>query len=179
MASHQPRHRFIVEDVGDVAAVGFVDKSIHGELNIQMIGDDLFRLVDDLGRRKVLLNFSNVEFMSSAAFGKLLTLHRKLQDVQGKLVLVGLIPEIRDVFRITKFDRLVTLVDTEAEAYAIFDAMPAPAGTSAPTPRPETQLPHDEPHPLEGILTADDIRQIESGGLTLGDAIQSIEGVKG
>ena len=79
------RRRLEVEDIGDVAVVNFVDKKILDEQNIQMIGDDLFRLVDELGRRKVLLNFKNVEFMSSAALGKLITLHRKLQAVQGKL----------------------------------------------------------------------------------------------
>ena len=81
--SQQPRRRRLeVEDIGDIAVVNFVDKKILDEQNIQMIGDDLFRLVDELGRRKILLNFGNVEFLSSAALGKLITLHRKLQAVQ-------------------------------------------------------------------------------------------------
>jgi anti-sigma B factor antagonist len=80
MASQPARRRRLeVEDIGDIAVVNFVDKKILDEQNIQMIGDDLFRLVDELGRRKVLLNFGNVEFMSSAALGKLITLHRKLR----------------------------------------------------------------------------------------------------
>ena len=73
--------------------VNFVDKKILDEQNIQMIGDDLFRLVDELGRRKMLLNFSNVEFMSSAALGKLIRLHQRLQLVGGKLVLCGISKE--------------------------------------------------------------------------------------
>ena len=77
-----------------------------------MIGDDLFRLVDELGRRKVLLNFGNVEFMSSAALGKLITLHRKLQAVQGKLVLCKIAKDILDVFKITKLDKLLTIART-------------------------------------------------------------------
>ena len=46
------RRRLEVEDIGDIAVVNFVDKKILDEQNIQMIGDDLFRLVDELGRRK-------------------------------------------------------------------------------------------------------------------------------
>src|SRR6185437_9967403 len=77
MASQPPRRRRLeVEDIGDIAVVNFVDKKILDEQNIQMIGDDLFRLVDELGRRKILLNFQNVELMSSAALGKLIALHR-------------------------------------------------------------------------------------------------------
>jgi anti-sigma B factor antagonist len=107
------RRRLEVEDIGDIAVVNFVDKKILDEQNIQMIGDDLFRLVDELGRRKVLLNFANVEFMSSAALGKLITLHRKLQAVQGKLVLCKIAKEILDVFKITKLDRILTITADE------------------------------------------------------------------
>src|SRR5437870_7504588 len=110
MASQPPRRRRLeVEDIGDVAVVNFVDKKILDEQNIQMIGDDLFRLVDELGRRKVLLNFGNVEFMSSAALGKLITLHRKLQAVQGKLVLCNIAKRIMENFEITKLYKMFTI----------------------------------------------------------------------
>src|SRR4026209_1220102 len=114
MASQPARRRRLeVEDIGDIAVVNFVDKKILDEQNIQMIGDDLFRLVDELGRRKVLLNFGNVEFMSSAALGKLITLHRKLQAVQGKLVLCKIAKDILDVFKITKLDKILTIAPDE------------------------------------------------------------------
>jgi len=121
MASQQPRRRRLeVEDMGDIAVVNFVDKKILDEQNIQMIGDDLFRLVDELGRRKVLLNFGNVEFMSSAALGKLITLHRKLQAVQGKLVLCKIAKDILDVFKITKLDKILTITADEQSGLQSF-----------------------------------------------------------
>ncbi len=120
--SSQParRRRLEVEDIGDIAVVNFVDKKILDEQNIQMIGDDLFRLVDELGRRKVLLNFANVEFMSSAALGKLITLHRKLQAVQGKLILCNIAKDILDVFKITKLDRILTIALDEQAGLQMF-----------------------------------------------------------
>src|SRR6184192_3869123 len=99
--SSQPaprRRRLEVEDVGDITVVNFVDKKILDEQNIQMIGDDLFRLVDELGRRKLLINFSNVEFMSSAALGKLIRLHQRLNQVGGKLILCGISKSILEIF---------------------------------------------------------------------------------
>ena len=114
------RRRLEVEDIGDIAVVNFVDKKILDEQNIQMIGDDLFRLVDELGRRKVLLNFKNVEFMSSAALGKLITLHRKLQAVQGKLVLCKITKDILDVFKITKLDRILSIAADEQAGLQAF-----------------------------------------------------------
>jgi len=119
--TQQPRRRRLeVEDIGDIAVVNFIDKKILDEQNIQMIGEDLFRLVDELGRRKILLNFTNVEFLSSAALGKLITLNRKLQNVRGKLILCGISKEIREVFEITKLDKLFTIHKEEQAALQAF-----------------------------------------------------------
>jgi anti-sigma B factor antagonist len=121
MASQPPRRRRLeVEEIGDIAVVNFVDKKILDEQNIQMIGDDLFRLVDELGRRKILLNFGNVDFMSSAALGKLIGLHRKLQGVQGKLVLCKIAKDILDVFKITKLDKIFIIVADEQAGLQAF-----------------------------------------------------------
>src|SRR5208283_4492889 len=57
MSSQPRRSRLEVEDIGDVTVVNFVDRKILDEQNIQIIGQQLFSLVDELGRRKVLLNF--------------------------------------------------------------------------------------------------------------------------
>ena len=62
--SQPRRQRITFEDIGDVTVVRFIDKKILDEQNIQMIGDDLFKLVDELGRKKLLLDFTTVEFRS-------------------------------------------------------------------------------------------------------------------
>ncbi len=118
--SQPKRQRIIVEDVGDIAVVQFVDKKILDEQNIQLIGDDLFRLVDELGRRKVLLDFSNVEFMSSAALGKLIRLHQRLAGVGGKLVLCSISKTILEIFEITKLDKMLTIVKDQKAGLAAF-----------------------------------------------------------
>src|SRR5579859_2511291 len=71
MSSQPRRRRLEVEHIGDVTVVNFVDRKILDEQNIQIIGDQLFGLVDTEGLRKLLLNFGNVEYLSSAALGKL------------------------------------------------------------------------------------------------------------
>lgn len=120
MTSQPRRQRLVIDDVGDITAVQFVDKKILDEQNIQMIGDDLFRLVDELGRRKILLNFSNVEFMSSAALGKLIRLHQRLHSIGGKLVLCSITKSILEIFEITKLDKMLTIVKDEKTALASF-----------------------------------------------------------
>jgi anti-sigma B factor antagonist len=117
----QPRRRRLeVEDIGDITVVNFVDKKILDEQNIQVIGEQLFSLVDELGRRKVLLNFKNVEFLSSAALGKLITMNRKLQSAGGKLVLCEIDPQIYEVFEITKLNKLFTIQKGEQDGLQAF-----------------------------------------------------------
>src|ERR1700674_2321640 len=120
MSSQPKRRRLEVEDIGDVTVVSFTDKKILDEQNIQIIGEQLFSLVDELGRRKILLNFGNVEFLSSAALGKLITLNRKVQAVRGKLILCSISKEIMQVFEITKLDKLFTIVQDEQAALQSF-----------------------------------------------------------
>ena len=119
--SPQPRRRRLeVEDISDITVVNFVDKKILDEQNIQVIGEQLFSLVDEVGRRKILLNFGNVEFLSSAALGKLITLNRKLQSAGGKLVLCEIDPQIYEVFEITKLNKLFNIQREEQAALQAF-----------------------------------------------------------
>ena len=108
--SPQPRRRRLeVEDIGDITVVNFVDKKILDEQNIQVIGEQLFQLVDELGRRKVLLNFKNVEFLSSAALGKLIMLAKRAAKWGAPVVLAHLDPLIKEVFDVTHLNKLFRL----------------------------------------------------------------------
>lgn len=112
--SGQPARRIAVEDVGDVSVVTFAVRRLLDEQTIQTLGDELFRLVDERGRQKVLLDLSDVEFLSSASLGKLVTLQRKLQAVQGKLRLGKIAPDMLDIFQTIKLDRYFTILTDPA-----------------------------------------------------------------
>ena len=120
MSSQPRRRRLEVEDIGEVTVVNFTDKKILDEQNIQIIGEQLFSLVDEEGWRKILLNFGNVEFLSSAALGKLIKLKKKLEEVKGRLILCNISPQIYEVFEITKLDRFFTIQQEEQEALQAF-----------------------------------------------------------
>jgi anti-sigma B factor antagonist len=117
MASHR---RLQVSDIGDVTVVHFVDRKILDEVNIQELGQELFDLVERENRSKILLNFSTVEFLSSAALGKLITLDKKVKSHGGMLKLCNIRPEIYEVFAITKLNKLFDIKDTEADALEAF-----------------------------------------------------------
>jgi len=112
--------RLDVKEVGDVAVVRFLDCKIIEDINIQELGQELFSLVEADKREKILLNFSSVDFLSSAALGKLITLDKKVKAHGGVLKLSNIRPEIFEVFAITKLNRLFDIEDDEADALADF-----------------------------------------------------------
>ncbi|MER3416002.1 MAG: anti-sigma factor antagonist [Gemmataceae bacterium] len=120
MSSAPRRRRLEVEDIGDVTVVKFTDRKILDEQNIQAIGEQLFSLVDDQGKKRLLLDFGNVEYLSSAALGKLITLHKKIQQAQGRLALCCIDPQIYEVFKITKLNQIFNIYEDEQEALQSF-----------------------------------------------------------
>jgi anti-sigma B factor antagonist len=121
MSSSARRRRLELEDIGDVTVVNFVDKKLLDEQNIQIIGDQLFALVSTEKRRKIVLNFGNVEYLSSAMSAKLITLNRMLQTARGRLVLCGIDPQIFEVFEIQKLDKFFAVYKKEQEALQAMD----------------------------------------------------------
>ena len=114
------KRRIEVEEVGDVAVVGFVDKRILDEQNIQLIGEQLFELVDNDGHKKILLDFANVEYLSSAALGKLITMNKKVKGAAGQLRLCHIKPEIYEVFEITRLNKVFPIHESQEAALEEF-----------------------------------------------------------
>ncbi len=104
---------------GDAAICTFKDKRLTEETNIQLLGEDFVRLINEFGQKAILLDFANVELLSSAALGKLITFNRNVQNSGGKLVLFHVSDTILGFFELTKLNRLFTIAGTHDEAHDI------------------------------------------------------------
>jgi anti-sigma B factor antagonist len=111
--------RLEVNESSSITVVRFKDQKIIDPEAIQELGQELFDLIDKDERQKIVLNFGNVEFLSSAALGKLITFHKKAKRIGASLILTNITPEIYQVFTITKLDDLFEIKNTEADALAV------------------------------------------------------------
>ena len=118
MATHR---RIDVSKLGDVTIVKFLDKKILDEAGILELGAELFGLVEQENRKSLLLNFTGVEFLSSAALGKLITLDRMVKSQKGRMKMSNIRPEILEVFQITKLNKIFDIRKDEAEAISAFE----------------------------------------------------------
>ena len=109
-----------VSESNGVKVVRFTERRILEELSISQIGEELAKLVDEVPAIKVLLCFENVEHLSSAALGMLITLNKKVSEHGGKLKLSDITPQIYEVFKITRLNKLFDIHGTAEQALASF-----------------------------------------------------------
>ena len=74
---------------------------------------------------QVILNLSGVQLVSSSFIAGLIALNKRMNDAKGKLVLCELTPVVRETLAGAKLDRILTLVDKESDALAIFSSADA------------------------------------------------------
>lgn len=103
-----------------VSVVEFADRKILDELCIVEIRDELSGLVAGAEGIKLLLDFQNVEHLSSAALGVLITLNAQVADRKGKLKLSNITPQIFEVFKITRLNKIFDIYDTTEQAMSSF-----------------------------------------------------------
>src|ERR1700712_2728410 len=118
----QPMHRLNVTDHKDLKVVSFVENKILDEANIADIGQALTALIDSKHNPKLLLDFQNVDHLSSAALGMLINVNQKIKGQSGELRLSNIKAQIYEVFVITKLNKLFRILPSREEALASFSA---------------------------------------------------------
>jgi len=100
--------------------IEFMDRNILDEANIQQIGEEIGGIIDESAFPKLLISFENVDHLSSAALGTLITINNKIRQKDGQLRLANINPQIYEVFVITKLNKLFQIHKTTQEALKKF-----------------------------------------------------------
>jgi anti-sigma B factor antagonist len=115
---------FTISTFPKYSVVEFRTASLMDPVMLEEIGKSLYRLVDEEDRRKIVLDFEKVQYLSSQAIGIILTLHKKMAALKhSRLVLCGVGPKLMELLKITRLDRILTIKPTQAEATKAFDAI--------------------------------------------------------
>ena len=112
--------RLKIRERGDVTVVSFMDRKILDESNIEEIGRELLEMVQSRPGIKMMLDFENVQYLSSAALGKLITLNKRVAEKAGQLVLCSIKPQIYEVFQITKLNKIFDIAEDETTGLSRF-----------------------------------------------------------
>jgi anti-sigma B factor antagonist len=102
-----PEPRLVVSNAGTSTVVRITDCDGLSDFNVEALGQQLNVLVEGCGPQHLLLDLGGIEFLTSAALGKLVGLHRKLCAEGGKLILVNPTLAVQATLAITRLDKLI------------------------------------------------------------------------
>ena len=85
---------FILKTVDGITIVTFTGPKVGTEAR-----EELYRLMETQGNRKLILNFENVRSLSSAPIGMLVNLMNKAASAGGAVRFCQLDPDVQDIMR--------------------------------------------------------------------------------
>lgn len=104
MAAITPR--ISVEYAENATIVTLTDEKILEEKNIQALQDSIMPIIEQAGRLNLILDFCNVQFLSSAVLGLLIRISKKIYERDGRLRLCNISPKIYEIFKITRLTKI-------------------------------------------------------------------------
>jgi len=107
MEKNEPE--LFVQHTEDLTLVTFQNEEILESTFIQQLDKSLMTVVEDGRCQKLLLDFSNVQSMSSAFLGVLVKVHKRVREKDGHLTLANVAPGIYKVFAITQLTRVFNI----------------------------------------------------------------------
>jgi anti-sigma B factor antagonist len=108
---------FTVAVLHDFKVVEFQTSSLMNASELERLSTALNLVADEQANGHLLLDFTRVEYLSSQAIGMVVALHKKASSVAGgKLVLCGVGPQLMQLLKITRLDRLLKVVKTQGDA---------------------------------------------------------------
>ena len=105
-------------DVSGVTVVDLSGRIVLGD-GSSLLRDTLKNLVAG-GKKKILLNLSDVNYIDSSGLGALVSGYTTVTGQQGQLKLVNLNTKVHDLLRITKLLTVFEVFDNEATAVGSF-----------------------------------------------------------
>lgn len=91
------------------------DPRLLDEGRIQQVERELGEAIDASEETRVVLDFSKVQFMSSSMLGKLVAFSKKIKSYKAKLKFACVSPDILEVFKITRLNKVFD-IEKDAES---------------------------------------------------------------
>lgn len=112
--------QFIEEKIDDIYIFklgGRLDSntSLEFEKNITQTIED--------GAIYIIIDFENIEFISSAGLRAILSIIKILKSRKGKIVLCSMTDYVKEVFKVSGFDKLLTIVLSRDDAIQEFSSV--------------------------------------------------------
>ena len=108
----------IIEEIQDGIKIfrlmGRLDSNTSQELE-----DELFRAISE-GSNKIIVDFENLDYISSAGLHVVFEAHRRILREDGQVILCSMQKHIREIFKTAGIDDFVLILDNMDQALETF-----------------------------------------------------------
>ena len=101
---------------GKVVVATLTDEKILDEDQLQGLEGSFLPLIEQTPQIQLIIDFSNVKFLTSSVLGLLIRISKKVYETDGTLRLCSIGPKILDVFRITRLDKIFEIMTSVDDA---------------------------------------------------------------
>lgn len=116
----KPSRELQIEQLGEVTLVRFKLPSLIETEQTEEVGRQLSELLG-LGRRKLVIDFRDVDRVSSGLVAKIIGVHRRLEALGGRLALCHLAPDIHEVFTMLRLPQFLNIHERDVDAVRSFE----------------------------------------------------------
>ncbi|MFI5378974.1 MAG: STAS domain-containing protein [Tepidisphaerales bacterium] len=118
MAMERQTQDYVVRELDGVTVVRFTNKNLTATNDLDRIASELNELLAN-GAHRMVLDFKHVEYISSAALGMMISLHKRLNDLEGGLILSHS-ENIADLLRVSRTDKFFKTASDPKVAVKMF-----------------------------------------------------------
>lgn len=101
---------------GQVVVATLTDEKILDESQLQGLDGSFMPLIDQNEKIQLIVDFSQVKFLTSSVLGLLIRVSKKVYESDGKLRLCSITPKILEIFKITRLDKIFEIFPDVDEA---------------------------------------------------------------
>ncbi len=105
-----------VEYSENATIITFTDEKILEENDINALQESIMSVIEQTKKIKLVLDFCNVRFLSSAVLGLLIKISKKVYEHDGQLKLCQINPKIYEVFKITRLTKIFDIYQDREDA---------------------------------------------------------------
>ena len=118
-AANPTTAHFTTQTVEKWLVIEFRTPSLMDPVQLDLIAKQLYHMVDAEDRRKVIMDFEKVQYLSSQAIGIVMNMNKKIMALKGKLILCGVGGKLMELVKITRLDKVLMIKPTQAEAVKV------------------------------------------------------------
>lgn len=103
--------RISVEYAENATIVTPTDEKILEERDIRALQESIMSVIEQGGHINIILDFCNVQFLSSAVLGLLIRVSKKIYEQGGQLRLCNINAKIYEIFKITRLNQIFDIYE--------------------------------------------------------------------